>query len=138
MLHAVANAALQQHGQPGDVTRNILPGRLNRIAHTGLRSEMYDLPKFMRPEQSLHPALIRQVQFAKRKPVMLPQPVKAGCLQRRVIIRIQVVQSDNLAAVVQQRLRDRATDKTGRSGNQNRCFGLLQLLLNGGFGSLAR
>jgi len=87
---------------------------------------MHNPPEFMRSEQRLHPRPVREVQPMKRKLFMLPQVGKTGVFQRRIVIRIQVVQPDNPATVRQQRRSHRVADKTGHSRNQNRRFGALQ------------
>ena len=90
-----------------------------RMPHPGLRREMDHQREAMRGEQSCGSSAIRQIQpheFEILGACQLPQP---RFLQRRIVIRREVVDADHVAAGLHQMTRDMKSDEAGRAGDEN-------------------
>src|SRR5262245_59257849 len=70
-------------------------------------------------EQTRHAVAIGKVEFDETQSVRFCQRRAAGFLQRRVVIGIQVINANDVAAVTQKTLRNVKADKPGGSGYQN-------------------
>ena len=65
--------------------------------------------------------MVFDVQLGKRKVRVLPQQVQPMVLQRDIIIVVEVIDSHNLIAPLEQLQADSGRDKTRTAGDEKRC-----------------
>ena len=81
-------------------------------------------------EQRRHALAIREIELDELKIVKLGQLGAARVLQLRIVIGVQVVDADNVAAALQQPPCDMEADKAGRAGDENGPAGRMRCQVN--------
>ena len=117
MLHAVMAAGFEHVGETDQVAQRVGLRILQRIAHAGLGGEMHDAigPDFV--EQCAQRQVVGDIELgdadlrAKRR-----NPV---ALELRVVIIVEVVETDHGLAARGQRLARIRADEAGRAGDED-------------------
>jgi hypothetical protein len=118
MTALIAPAPFQNVDKTLEVGVDVSMGMIDRMAHPGLRREVNHHRKSMPGKQLSHRRTIRQVGLDELEPRILAQDIEPRLLQRRVIVMIETVQTDNVAALSQQLTGDVKADETRRTRDQ--------------------
>ncbi len=119
MLDAVVAAALQHVQRAGQVAVGIGMRVLDRIPHAGLRREVHDAADLGTCEQRFHRRPIGEVHAREAESLARREARKARLLERRVVVRVQVVEADHLVAAREQPLADVVADEPRRAGHEH-------------------
>ena len=92
---------------------------VERMAHAGLRRQMHDALDTRARASRRQRAALGDVELVKRKAVVGCQARKPGFLERHIVIRIEVIDTDHRVAARQQRRRNMIPDEPRRPGHQN-------------------
>ena len=117
MLAIVAAAPFQHIDEAFDIRINIGVGVLKRIANSCLRREMDDHRKAMPSEKA---TLLPCDPLRKREVGIALQNVETCLLQLWIVIAVDDIKTNDLAASRQQALRNVKPDEAGSSGDQYR------------------
>ena len=112
MLDCVLPASLEQVDEAHKVTVNVGVGVLQGVAHTGLRRQVHDPLNALLMEKPLQRATLRNIQRNEMEVCQGLELRQAGLLQGDIIIVVEIVDTDHLAALLKQALGDMKTDKT--------------------------
>src|ERR1051326_7460198 len=93
------------------------------MTHPGLRGEMHHLRKAVRREQCCEARAVSQVALLEAKRGKCRKLVEPSALQRRIVIGVEVVESEDRAAPLQQASRDVIPDESCRPGDQDGIVG---------------
>ena len=96
-------AAFENRRKASEIGVNIGERVDQRVADTGLRGQMNDIGKPVLLEQGGHSIAVGEIKLDEADPAGFLEITAAGFLQRRIIICIQVIKTDDVAAVIQQR-----------------------------------
>src|SRR5262245_19617079 len=119
MTAAVVPATFEDGGEACQIGIHISEGIDERMPDTGLGSQVNDVRETMRLEQACHPVAIGKVELDETQATRFGEFGASRLLQRGIIIGIHVVETDHVAAVAQQTLRNMKTDKPGGAGHEN-------------------
>src|SRR5579871_1961159 len=111
--------ALQHVQEPGNVGIDVVVWRRERMAHARLGREMDHLGKAVIREQRRYALTIAEIKPVKPECAVAREHREACLLELGIVIGIEVVDSNNLAAIPQQALRNVKTDKSRRTSDQN-------------------
>ena len=111
MFRAVVSASFENMQKANDVAFDVAMRMGHGIAHASLRRKVNDPWKTLHPEERFDRRSIREVELDESKPGVAPQPLQPGCLEGRIVVRVHVVESDNLVAPLQQPFRNMVADK---------------------------
>ena len=112
-------AAFEHVPEGVDVVAQIGAGVDQRVAHARLRGKMHDMAEAALAEQRCRRGGIGQVDTAKRETREVCERGDARFLQRHVVVRLEIVDADDLGAGVVQRARSMHADEAGRAGHQH-------------------
>ena len=99
MPAAIVPAAFENIGEADEIGIHIGVRIDQRMAHAGLRREMHHERKAMLREQGRHAGAIGEIELDKAKAVELGQLRQPRVFQLRIVISVQIVEPDNLAAI---------------------------------------
>ena len=116
----MVTASLEHIEEAFDIRIRISVRIFERIAHAGLGREMNDDRKAMLREQRLRGLPIGEVGLHEGEVGLAFEDIETRFFQRRIVIVVDAVETDNLAAGRQQTLRDVKADEAGGAGNQDR------------------
>src|SRR3974390_171409 len=119
MPKAVVAAAFQHVGETDEIGVDISMRIDERVAHAGLRREMHHVLEAMLCEQRCHAVALCEIEPDKRKARQLFELSQAGMLQRRIVVRIDIIDSDRRPTLFQQTARDMIADEPSRAGDEN-------------------
>ncbi len=88
------------------------------MAHPRLGAQMHDALEFLGGEQPRHRVTIGQVHMDEPESTVPLEPGETGLLERHVVVVIQVVESDNLIAAIEEALRGGRSNKPGGARNE--------------------
>jgi hypothetical protein len=71
-------------------------------------------------EQRRHRAAIGNVDLFEAEARKSPESGKAGVLEPRIVVGVQIVEADHVMSALQQPPRDMHADEPGRAGDENR------------------
>jgi hypothetical protein len=103
VLDAGVAAAFDHVQESGDVALHIDMRILGRIAHAGLRRQMHDAAEAFAREDRLHRGLIGDIDFLESKVRVALQHREARGLQAGIVVGVEIVESDDLIAALEQR-----------------------------------
>src|SRR5262249_50223652 len=89
-----------------------------RMAYACLGGEMNDQWEAIFSEQAGHAAAIGKIKLDEMEPGERGKLAQLRLFQRRIIIRIQIIEADDGAAALQQALRDMKADEPGCAGHE--------------------
>src|SRR5271155_4083088 len=112
------STALQNIEKAGEIGVEIGVRILQRVAHSGLRGKMHHRSEIAVAENCFHGFAIGKVDAVKRKSLKLPQHGKTRLFERRIIIGIEIVDTDDRAAAFENTSRQRKADKDCGAGDQ--------------------
>ncbi len=78
----------------------------------------HSLELFLR-EQRVHPGAVREVELDEAEPRVLAQDREPRFLQRRVVVVVEVVETDHLVAAIEEPAGDVKADEAGRAGDED-------------------
>jgi hypothetical protein len=104
--------------KPGKIRVGVGVGALQGIAHAGLRREVDDDVGPSVAEYGCGRVTITQIDAVKLERGFLTQSRDAGFLQSDVVVRIQIIDPDDLVPIRQQSLGDVISNETGGSGDE--------------------
>src|SRR5690242_10159406 len=92
----------------------------HRLANAGLGSEVdYPVDLAMSVGQRQHRLAVGDIEFEEGEGLAVTQWLHPGELQDRIVVRAEIVDSQDRLAPRQQGMRDLATDEAGHAGDQN-------------------
>ncbi len=104
MRDAVVTAAFEYVEGADDIALDVGVRLLQRVAHPRLRAQMHDALEFPGSEQLRHRLPIRQVGMDEPERLVRLEPGEAGLLERDVVVIIEIVESDDLIASIEEAL----------------------------------
>ena len=119
MLDAVVTAALQHVQRAGQVAVGVGVRVLDRVAHARLRREVHDALERALREQRLHGRAVGEVDPLEPESLLRLEPREAGLLERGVVVRVEVVEADDLVAARQQPFGDVVADEARGAGDEH-------------------
>jgi hypothetical protein len=102
VLHLVVAAALEDVDEADQVAVDIGVGVLDRIADTGLRSEVDHLVELLGGKKLLHAGPVGDVQLDEAESGMAGQSGQPAFLEADRIVVVQVVEADDFIAARQE------------------------------------
>ena len=118
MTALIVPASFQDIGEAFEIGIDIGMGVIDRMAHPGLRRKVHDHLKAMPRKQRSHRRTIREIGLHEGEVRMPAQDLQPGLLQRRIVIGVEAVEADDVAALSQQLARDVEADKARRPRHQ--------------------
>src|SRR5450631_4045116 len=118
MFHAVVAATFNDLQESGDVAVHIGMRILNGIAHPRLRGQVHHALEFFRAEQCRHCLAIRNILLHEPKARIASQNIQARILQLVIVIVIEIIETDDFVASLEQQARRMKADKTGCAGHE--------------------
>src|SRR6266478_6480754 len=91
---------------------------IDRMPHAGLSREVDHHRKAMFSEQRSHQRTIREIGLQETEPRIRAQDLQSCQLQRRIIVTVEIVQTDNVTAFGRQLVGDVKADKARRARDQ--------------------
>jgi hypothetical protein len=85
------------------------------MSRAGLGREMHDKLETVLGEQGGHSDAIGKIELGKAEAVEFARLREARVFQLRIVIGVQIVEPDNLTAILQQPARDVEADESGRT-----------------------
>src|SRR5579885_1143403 len=119
MAAAIVAAAFEDVGKADQIGIDISKGIDQRIAHAGLRPEMYDIRKAVLGKEPRHPGAVREVELDEAKTLELCELGEPRLFQLGIIVGIQIVEPDHSASLLRQTAGDVITDESGGAGNED-------------------
>src|SRR3954469_2466273 len=90
------------------------------MAHPGLRREMHDMGEAVLREQRRHADPIGEVEPDETKRWSLRELVEARPLECRIVIGVEIVETDDVAAIGDETARDMEPDESGGARDEDR------------------
>src|SRR5580704_5155723 len=118
MTALIVPASFQDIDEAFEVGVDISMRMIDRMAHAGLSREVDHHGEPMFRKQLAHRRTIGQIGLHETEPCILAQDIQPCLLQRRVIVTVEVVQTDDIAAFCQQLPGDVKADKARRTCDQ--------------------
>jgi hypothetical protein len=112
-------AALEDRQEAGDVAVDVRLRISERVANASLRCQVDNTVESVRAEERRHARPVLDRQLSERKPVATCQPRHAVTLQGWRVIRVEVVDAEEVVTVLQQPGGDKRADESGRSGDED-------------------
>src|SRR5690606_37823605 len=119
VLDAVVAAALEHRKGAGDVAVGIRERRLDAVAHAGLRREVHDPVEALLREQIRNAVAVADVELHELEVAVRLEQREPGVLQRDIVVLVQVVETDDLVAALEEPACRMEADKAGRTRHQN-------------------
>lgn len=119
MLDAANSTAFKDIEKSNEVARDVRMRFLNGVPHARLGAEVNHPIKTPAFEKTAHPIAIGKVDGFKREPGIETQSIAPSLFQSNVVVGIEVVESGNLNALLQQPAGDVIADESRRSGYQH-------------------
>src|SRR5690348_7216743 len=119
MAAAVMTAPFQDIGEPDKIGVHVGMRIDQRMTHPCLRREVNDIGKTMLGKERRCSVAVRQIELGEPEFRMFRKPADTIMLQLWIVIGIQIVKADDLAAIVEQPLGDVKADEPGGAGHQN-------------------
>src|SRR5262245_47858725 len=123
MPAAVVAAALEHVEKALQVGVDIGMRIDQRMPHAGLRGEMHDLRKLVLGEQRRHAGAVGEVELDEAIAVQPGELGQPRLLKGRVVVAVDVVETDHGAASLQQAARDMEADEACRAGDEDGIVG---------------
>ncbi len=120
MAAAMVPASFQHVDETREIGVDIGMRMVDRIAHAGLCREMHHFGKTMPGKQAFRRRAVGEIDPLERKAALPTQDVEPRLLQRRVVIVVEIVETDHGAAFGQQPPRNVKADETRGPGDQYR------------------
>src|SRR6187431_1717118 len=98
MFAAVVPAALQHVDETLDVGVDVGVRMVDRMTHAGLGREVDNHLKLVVSKKGCHWRTFSKINLLESEPRMLTQNIQPRLLQRRVVVVVEIVQTDNIAA----------------------------------------
>jgi hypothetical protein len=111
-------ASFQNIDEAFEIGVDIGMGMVDGMAHASLGREVNDRRKPMFGKQLTDRGTIGKIGLHEIELRILAQDIQPGLLERRVIVAVEIVQTDHVAAFGQQLASDMKADKTRRTGDQ--------------------
>lgn len=104
----------------------------NRIAHARLGSKVHDHREIVLFEQGINERFVSQITLDKREVRVLFEFLKTVFLETHIIVRVHIVKTDYIDAlvVVQNTLRKIRTNETCGAGDKNRLTRQLNMVFH--------
>jgi len=119
VFHPVLPASLQHVANAHQVALQVGPGVLQRVAHPGLRGQVDHALRPVAGKQRVQARGIGNVAFGEGKARVGAELCQPGMLQARVVVRVEVVDADDLIAALQQLLGHVHADEAGAAGDED-------------------
>jgi hypothetical protein len=87
---------------------------VDRVADAGLGGEVNDDAETVGGEEGFHLAAVGEVDAGEGEGVALLEPFEPGLLEGRVVVVVEVVEADHLAALTEEALGEVEADEAGR------------------------
>ena len=113
VLDRVQPAAFEDVQRPDDVAVDVRVRVLERVANSGLGTEMHDSVELVFDKQRLHRRTIGEVDAGHGEGIVAVQDRRASLLQGYVVVIVEVVEADDRVAAFQQRLCGEEPDEAG-------------------------
>src|SRR3954447_505086 len=120
MTTTVVPATLQHVEKALEIGIGVSVRLLDRIADAGLRGEMHHAGKPMPRKQRRNRLAIGKIGLHEGEAAIGPQELQACPFQRRIVIAVEIVESDNGPALGQELPGDLKADEAGGTRDQNR------------------
>ena len=114
MTAFIVPASFQNIDEAFEIGVDVSVGMVDRIAHAGLGREVDHHREPMPGKQRGHRRTIRKIGLHETELRILAQDVQPRLLQRRIVIIVEIVQADDMAAFRQQLAGDMKADKARR------------------------
>ena len=109
-----------QDGQMAEqVGAGIGEGIFQRVANAGLRREMQDAVRLFALDQRHHGRVVGKIEPFEAESLMPFKACKTRLFQGRVVIGVQIVETDHPLAGGQQGLAGMISNEAGRAGHQD-------------------
>src|SRR5690242_20560631 len=113
---------------PNEVGPHVGVGVLEAVAHTGLRTEVYNPVDIDAAGEVVKRLVVREIDLLEPEAIaeLLLKVSEPRPLQRRVVIIVEIVDADDLPAALEQRARRCRADEPRSPRDQNshgRCIG---------------
>jgi hypothetical protein len=118
MLHAVVATALEHVQRADDVAVHVAVRILLGVPNTGLCREVDDPIEARLGKEPIHPGAVREIELGEAEALLRQEAIEPRLLELRVVVRIQVVEPDDLIAAVEQTMRSEAADEAGGAGDE--------------------
>src|SRR2546428_7775452 len=112
-------ATLEDVLKAEDVALDVRERILDRIAHAGLRGEMDDASRALLTKQTGHLRAVGHIEQDELESIEVAKLPQSRFLQPGVVIRIQVIDADDVVATLEQATGDVISDEAGRAGDEN-------------------
>ena len=119
MLAAVVAAAFENIGEAYDVGIDIGVRVDQRMPHAGLRRQMHHIGKPAHGEEARHTGTVGEIELHEFKAGKLGEFGQPCVLQLRIVIGVQVIESDHGLAARQQPARDVIADEARSARHQD-------------------
>src|SRR5690242_17559291 len=116
MAAAVVPATFEDGGEAGQIGIDIGERIDERMPNTSLRGEVNDVRKTMFLEQACHPVAICEIELDETQARRFGELRASRLLQRGIIVGVHIVETDHVAALAQQSLRNMKADKPAEIG----------------------
>src|SRR5712675_2957969 len=90
------------------------------MAHPGLRREMHHLGEAVLGEQRRHADTVGEIEPDETKRRGLCELVEARLLERRIVIGVEIVETNDVAAIRGETARDMEADESRGAGDEDR------------------
>src|ERR1700704_4178060 len=118
MTASIVTTPFQNIDKAFEIRVDVSVRMIDRIAHPGLGREVNDLGKAMFCKQRRDRGTIRQIGLHEAEMRMLAQDIQPRLLQRRVIVTVEIVKTDNWGASGEQLMGDVKPNKPRRTRDQ--------------------
>src|SRR5579871_2850164 len=119
MLDAVMAAALEHVERADHIAVDVAVRMGERVAHTGLSAEMHDALELLALEQIAHALPVREIPAHEAKAPMGMQALETSLLEGRIVVIVEIVETDHLIAALEQAQRGRRANKAGCAGHED-------------------
>src|SRR5262249_4181342 len=112
-------AAFENVEEAGEIGVEISVRVLQRVANAGLGGEMHHRAEIAVAKKALDVSAFGEIDFMEGKFVEFAQDVQPRLLQRRIVIIVDIIETDDRLATLKEAARQRKTDKSRSAGNQD-------------------
>src|SRR3954470_23975376 len=119
MLDTAVPARFEDVDEADEIALHVRVRILDRVAHAGLRGEIDDafraeIAECMLQRSAILQRCAHQTEYALRR-----QPGKARLLERRIVVRVDVVIAEHFIAARQQPFAESCADEAGGTGDED-------------------